>query len=58
MMKDQFEPCLKGLVNLQNHFKTLYDLNDIDEKTKFYAENPILKFQQSQKLCKFKNYAN
>ena len=24
----------KGLVNLQNYFETLNDLNDIDEKTK------------------------
>ena len=44
---------LKGLVNLQKHFETLQDLNDIDEKNQ-NAENPILNYNQVKSYARFK----
>ena len=44
---------VKGLVNLQKLFDTHSDLNDSDKKTEM-LKTPVLKFQPSQKLCKFK----
>ena len=43
---------LRGLVNLQKHFESLHDSNDSEEKSQ-NAENLILKFRPSQKLCMF-----
>ena len=46
----------KGLVNLQNIFKTLHDLNDIYEKTKMLKPHLKIptesKVMQVSKLCK------